>query len=105
MYVKVDVDMVSTKCMTNQKVGNKKFWENRAFGIYEKQRKAQIRIACFYGFTGWSFAKDDILWLHNLFIVKLQTQSEGLGADMEKGADARTLSVKNFEICGNFQIV
>ena len=73
--------MVSTKCMTNQKVGNKKFWENRAFGIYEKQRKAQIRIACFYGFTGWSFAKDDILWLHNLFIVKLQTQSEGLGVD------------------------
>ena len=29
----------------------------------------------------------------------------GFAADMEKGADAQTLSAKKFEICGNFWIV
>ena len=30
---------------------------------------------------------------------------DGLGSDMEKGADARTLSAEVFENCGNFWIV
>ena len=32
-------------------------------------------------------------------------QEEGPAADMEKGADARTLSAEIFENCGNFLIV
>ena len=54
----------------------------------------------------WKLIHSQLLYLdcHTLKIIGLKTRMKDK-ADMEKGADTRTLSAEIFENCGNFWIV